>query len=295
MCYHEHVRSFPLSSLSRNLRRRVAAVAATASFLGVLLGSVAAGCGDSSKDETSGRRVSLRFKTQATPESGTAFVNAYGWSIQLSRALLSVGSQYFFEGEPNLTVHSVPMSPAPRTTFLRIGIREAQAHPGHYDPGAAMGEVLDPGSSDLLGGLAELAVGSGVSGWYRSARFTFGSPATGAFKDALGDYVAVVEGSAAKNGAVLQFVATAKRDQVLATDTERPVVDGCAFGPVDVESDGVVTLKIDVRVWVDQIPFDQVNVPAVGTTAPLEPGSVPHKAFIRGLQKTDGYVYEISQ
>lgn len=276
------------------LRRCAAGLAVCLSFASALLGSVTAGCGDASGDETSGRRVSLRFKVEATPESTTAFYNAYGWSVQLSRALLSVGSQYFFEGEPNLAVHSLPVTPAPKTSLLWIGVREAQAHPGHYDPGAALGEVLNPGSAELVAGPAELAVGTGVSGWYRSARFTFGSPASGSFEDALGEHVAVAEGTAAKDGKTLHFVAAASRDQLLSADAQLPVVDGCVFGPVEVRADGVVTLTIDLRVWVDQIPFEQIAVPEGGAAATLEPGSVPHKAFLRGLQKADGYGFGFS-
>ena len=58
-------------------------------------------------------------------------------------------------------------------------IREAHAHPGHYEAGGTIGEMLTPTSVDLVQGVTDLGTGPGITGTALSARFSFQAPPEG--------------------------------------------------------------------------------------------------------------------
>ena len=64
-------------------------------------------------------------------------------------------------------------------------MKSAFAHPGHYVPGNAKGEMLTAYSADLLAG-GMLGTGDGVTGLVRSATFSYATPATGPAAAELG-------------------------------------------------------------------------------------------------------------
>lgn len=211
----------------------------------VFLVALVLSCSDG--DSTTGKRISLEVRVAASPES-RSFTNAMGWNVTITKALVATGAFYYFDGA---------------TLYARrwpFGIRSAHAHPGHYVPGNAKGELLTPSSVDLLAG-ATLGAGPGVSGPVRSATFGFDSPAKGPFAAELGTNVAIVEGTATKGAEMRTFRAELTPDDVRDTKG-RTVVEGCPFLEADMQGDGVVSVAVKLSLWFDQIDFQ--DAPATG-------------------------------
>jgi len=267
-------------------RRRVALVAAASIAAAVGLGALASACGG--EDSTTGKRLTHATRITAGPEATSAFTNAYGWSITLSRIDLSVGAFHYFDGAP---VTARLHRPRPLLDRLaRWALPEAHAHPGHYQPGDAMGQMTEPTTVDLAKSPADLAASAAVSGVYRSARFTFGAPPRGPLADELGDAVILVEGLATKAGEARPFRVAAVAADVLDAKGN-PLVAGCVFEEADVQENGAITLLVKPSVWLDQIDFTEVPASADGQPVTLEPATVPYKAFTRGLEKGTAYVF----
>ncbi len=248
-----------------------AVATAGSAFLAACVGT------DEDGDSTTGKRVTLA--TRAELRSGASFTNALGWAFTLTKVQISSGALYYFDGEPLESVARAP-SPSPASSFF-LGV--AHAHPGHYKEGNAKGEMLEAASYDLVEGPATLGTGEGVSGVFRSARFTYQSPAAGALASQMGSAVAIVEGSAAKDGVTKTFRLVALLEDVLDAEGE-PVLEGCVFDEVDVEADGTVVVKIDPAVWLDQAELG--GLPDGAAPAEVPRGDVVHLAFARGLKKS---------
>lgn len=244
-------------------------------------GAALEACSSEGSSGTTGRRVAL--STVVAPGEGAEapFTNALGWTITLSKAIVSVGPLYYFDGEP---IFSRAFDPLRALTPKR-----AWAHPGHYVPGDARGEMTVPSSVDLLAGSTTLAAGEGVSGVVRSARFTFGVPPTGPHAGALAGHVVVIAGEAKNASTTVRFTATADEADV-ADSTGAPIVEGCVFREADVQADGTVTLTIEPKVWLDQVDF--AGLPEGAETA-LD--GVARDGFVRGLKKGTAYGFAYSR
>lgn len=278
---------YPRGSL---LRRSLTACAAVVTISAASLGAgiAAGGCGD---DATGGKRVALATQAALAPGASSSFTNAYGWSITLTKAAVSVGPLYYFDGAPIVDARLSPERPADILERW-VSIRSAHAHPGHYEQGNTKGEMLEPSSVDLLNGPFELPAGDGVSGVFRSARFSFSAPPAGPAAALLGEHVVIVEGDAVKGELARAFVATADLSDVL-DENGAPVVEGCDLSEVNVQADETVEVEVNPAVWLDQIDFEPVAESQAGSPAPLEPGTAPHKAFVRGLKKGAAYRFRI--
>jgi hypothetical protein len=232
------------------------------------LASLAA-CGDDG-ETTSGKRVVLDTRVEAEQLS---FTNGYGWNVTVDRALVSIGPLGYLEGAV--------------VAQRWWAIREAHAHPGHYEAGGTIGEMLTPTSVDLVQGMADLGTGPGITGTALSARFTFQAPPEGPFAGELGTNVVLIEGSATSASETRAFRAVATVDDVL--EGGAPAVVGCAFEKGSIGADGTVTVHLRPSVWLDQVDF--ALVPASADAAPLELArdQTPHKAFVRGLKKAAAY------
>ncbi len=230
--------------------------------------------GPSCGDETPGTRVKLA--TRVTTDA-TTFTNAVGWDVKVERALLSIGQLYYFDGEPVV---------ASRHWF---GLGTAHAHPGHYVPGASIGQMLSGATVDLAAGATSLPAATGVSGTARSGRIVLGVPPTGALAAGLGGKLARVEGKATKAGVTKAFVATASPGD-LKDAYGADQIDGCPFTVASVDGDGTVTLQVSLRTWLDQVDFDK----ATGDPATLD-GTEAGSAFVRGAQKAVAYQFSYAQ
>lgn len=246
-------------------------------------------CGADS--ETSGRRVVLDTRVELASDAA-AFTTGAGWRVTLTRAVISTGAFYYFDGAPPL----VQLEPQPRRQFALdvLGLGSAVAHPGHYQQGNAVGQMLEPWSVDLLAGPAELPLGDGVTGVYRSARFSFASPVVGPMASELDAHAALAEGIAERAGE------EPRRFRAIAdlADIERSAaqghVDGCEFHELDVEDAGVVTLSVNPKVWFDLVDFSELGPMLDDTPLEFPVGSQPKIAFAQGLAQLSAYEFTYS-
>lgn len=285
MTPHHHPALPPVRRLARRIARHVTAVAlfAAASLAGgAILGACAGdgGDGEGGGVGTTGQRVTLATAIAPAP---LAFTNDEGWSVEVRRAIVSIGALHYFSGEP---LESAEEARAPTPVLERLvrglAVRDAHAHPGHYVEGDARGEMLSPTTVDLAAGPVTLAAGDGITGLVRSARFTWGAAPEGPLAAELGGAVVLVEGRATRQGETRFF-------RLRATAAELPdgdaTVDGCVFERVEVEGDGAVTVTVDPSVWLGGADFADAPEGADGAPADVPAGMQPANAFLRGLAK----------
>ncbi|MBX3213029.1 MAG: hypothetical protein KF850_13410 [Labilithrix sp.] len=238
----------------------------------LVLGTGPLACSDEGSG-TTGRRIALDVAISASPES-RGFTNAKGWNVSLTKAAVATGAFYFYDGE-------TMFAGAPPRGVQRGFVRSAFAHPGHYVPGNAKGEMLASSSADLLaGGL--LGRGDGVTGVVRSATFGFGAPAAGPLAAELGTSVIVLEGTATKGAESRVFRVEIAPNEV--TDTRgRTQIEGCPFAITDMQGDGTVTITVKLPMWFDQVAFDDVPAGAAGEPA-LLPDGLARNQLVRGVK-----------
>jgi hypothetical protein len=279
-------------ALHRFTRRSALVTLTTGLLLGVPLaaGALIGACGG--EDTTSSKRVALKTRVVVDDGVTAPFTNAYGWSIKLSLGAVSIGPLYYFDGAP---IFSASLPSRRQDALSRfLGIATAWAHPGHYQPGNAMGQVLEPSSVDLLETPADLPPGNGVAGVYRSARFTFQDKPQGGAAAELEGHVVVLEGEAKKDTMTRLFRAVADVADVLDSYGE-PKLEGCTFdGEPDVEADGTVTVHLKPSVWLDQAEFDAIPESMDEKPVLLTPDTEAFKAFARGLKKGSAVIFAYS-
>lgn len=255
----------------------------------LMAGALGSACADSeSGSGTSGKRIVLQVDATSNPAAKSSFLAASGWNIKLSKAFVGLGGLYFFNGAAAAVGRFD--APAPRHRSLNFAtwllIPTAHAHPGHYQPGDALGQFLGAAVVDVLAPQVRLGLGDGVTGLYRSARVTLKAPT--AETGPLGTQVAFAEGEASKGGKTVFFRLAADTADVAASAVSGNV-DGCEFEATDVSSDGTVTLTIDPTVWFQLVDFTNV---APGTAAtPTEPakGTDAQLGFAIGLAQIGAY------
>lgn len=270
---------------SRWQRLGLAAITGPLFFLSATLvsGVLGASC---TYETTAEKRVTLATRMVADDSIDAPIVNAFGWSLQLSRVALSTGPLYYWNGSPAVA-RLIPPGPF---HFLRIA--SAYAHPGHYVPGDAMGQMLQSASVDLALGAATLPMGEGVSGIYRSGRFTFSEKPVGDAVEALDGHVVVLEGTGTKGAMQRIFRAEFDIGDLLDAATVAEV-EGCAFvGAPDVQADGTITVHVVPSVWLDQLELDAVPESMDGKPVLLARDSVAFRSLDRGLKKAPGFVFE---
>ncbi len=262
-----------------------------------LLGSAAAlamalaieACGADS--ETSGRRIVLDTRV-ALASGASSFTTAAGWDVTLTRAVISTGPFYYFDGAPPLVLRD--RARGSRVALAVLGVGTAQAHPGHYQAGNALGQMLESWSVDLLAGAADLPTGDGVTGVYRSARFSFTSPPVGPAASELGAHAAIAEGSAVRAGETpLRFLATADLADIERSAAEGHV-DGCEFSELDIENAGLVSVSVNPKVWFDLVDFAELEPAADDTPVEFPADSQPKIAFSQGLAQLSAYKFSFS-
>lgn len=243
-------------------------------------------CGSSGS--TRGARIALATKIRASSGISMPFVNSAGWRITLSSAWLSTGALRYYEGATIFSQRRTPVKARPFDDWKDFfTIRSAFAHPGHYVPGTVRGEYLAPSSVDLRIP-TPLGVGDGVSGVVRSATFSFQSPPTGPFADALGGHVAVLEGEATLNGAHHLFRAEIDADDLLGEDGAL-AVEGCPFDETDMGSDGVVTVTIAIEQWFDRVEFGTMPESTDSNRVTMPVDSLARHELVRGMKSGLGY------
>lgn len=185
-----------------------------------------------------------------------AMVTDSGWTVTLSSAHASFASARFFSGEVPVVRRFDPLG------WL---IPSAWAHPGHYVPGEALGEVLTPVEADLLGGDTAWGEVSAVTGEYGSLQLTFA---------AAGLHLA---GTATKDAQSVAFD---------ATFTPPSAIEGVSFAHTMDTAPGGVRVAVDLSAVVTRMDFAYVGT----STSPLDATSPAFNGFARGVEDASAYV-----
>jgi hypothetical protein len=258
-----------------------------------------AACDSGTSDQTTGERVVLHAAVRTDPAFTPTFTTNFGWNVTLTKAAFTVGALYFFNGPPAFTRLELPASRPRPPGFIDyfdrlLGVREAWAHPGHYQAGDAVGQILSPSSYDLLSGAPwPLADGDGVTGSFRSGSFLFANGApVGPAAAALEGHAAFAEGSATKadgsTPAPIYFRVYADFAEI-AAEAADGAVDGCVFDPAEVSATGTVTLSVSPNVWFNLVDFSAVapGTPAAPTL--IGPADKARVGFVTGLAQLNAY------
>ncbi|MFO0678293.1 MAG: hypothetical protein U0169_17280 [Polyangiaceae bacterium] len=253
-----------------------------------ILPSFLAACGSDAADTTTGKRIVLGTRVEGVGTQA-AFTNAVGWTVTLTKAYVSTGAFYYFDGA---TIFSANVGPSRKEDLFDrlLGVRSAWAHPGHYVPGNARGQMLTPTSTDLAAGPASLADGEGVTGIVRSATFSFATPASGPVAAELGTHVAVLEGTASNGTVDRPFRVEVDASEVLDSKGQ-PSIEGCPFTETEMKGDGTVTLKVSAPLWFDQADFSDTPVSSDGRRPLLTNDHAARRALVRGMKAGDAYVF----
>src|SRR5688572_3838777 len=249
-------------------------------------------CSGENSDDTGGKRVVLHTKVTVDPEAIAGFDSGLGWHVTIDELIITVGPFYYFDGAPPLVMNE-RQSPS-RWASRFLGLGTAFAHPGHYQAGNALGEMLESTSVDLLAGPIALADGEGVTGTYRSARFTFPETPGGPMAGELGAHVALVEGTATKTGEETRVFRAVGDFSEIAKSESKAQIEGCQFVETKVADDGTVTLTVKPSVWFNIVDFAQSDPGAAGAPAEFPAGSQPAIAFTQGLAQLSAYRFEYS-
>ena len=195
-----------------------------------------------------------------TVKGNTAnLVTDSGWTVTLSKATAHVEALRFFEGKVLLSRRSPPW-------WDGLLISTAYAHPGHYIPGEALGELIAPLDVDLLAATpASWGTAAGVTADYGSAKVTFG-------------------------GTGVELTGTATRDgqSVAFSGTFLPAIEieGIKYEATMTTTPGAVEMAIDLSVLLSRIDFSLVG----SSASPLDPTSPAFNGFARGVEDTSAYV-----
>jgi hypothetical protein len=249
------------------------------------------------EDSTTGKRVILHTRIELESEELTTFDNGLDWHVTLQHAWIATGAFGYFDGVPPLVSRR---SPTPEESwrlalerFLGVGV--AHAHPGHYQAGMALGEMLEHSSVDILSGTTDLPDGDGVTGTYRSARFSFGSPPVGPFSGKLDGHAALLEGTAELDGEITRHFRAFADVAELAKIQAGGNIDGCPFDEVTVTADGTVTVRVDPSVWFDLVDFGELDPGSSDEPSEFPEGSQPRIAFAQGLAQLSAYRFSYSR
>jgi hypothetical protein len=266
----------------------------TGALLVVALSVASLACEASSDgDATAGKRVVLRTSATAEPSTRSAFTTGFGWDVTLTRAAVAVAGLYYFDGPPPTAMWRAPR-PTLRERVAGLFERTAWAHPGHYQAGTALGQVIlaQPIGLDLLGAQPiALPSGEGVTGTYRSARFVL--PEAAPLDPALGGHLAVVEGRATRHdGSSPQpifFRLVADYADISASITNG-AVDGCVLDEVTVHDDGTITVEIRPLIWLNLVDFSKIAPGAEGS-----PTEAKSAGFSQGVTQLSAYHFTYSE
>ncbi|MBL8922966.1 MAG: hypothetical protein JNJ54_29220 [Myxococcaceae bacterium] len=185
-----------------------------------------------------------------------------GWTLSELTGSMALTELRFFEGRVLV---------AKRSFLADLLLATAHAHPGHYAPGASMGEVLMPLDLDLSR-RDSIAWGeaNAVTGPYGSAKLGFGA---GGVR---------VKGVATKAGQTVRFDTGAF--------TRAAALEGLRFEHDMDTGPGRVRLEVDLGVLLSRVEFDKAGAPAgPDGVITFAAGSAALNGFDRGVTDTSSY------
>lgn len=204
--------------------------------------------------------------------------NAQGWTVTPESLVASVGPVRFYEGRVLLSRRAPRFDP-----FLLLG-GTAWAHPGHYLPGEALGEVLVTVPVDLLAARPTvLGEANAVTGDYGSLELTLPPSPT-------------AEGVAAE----LQGHSMRLRGTAVHTDGRRvrfdasvdlgKAIEGIRFERVLGREQGRARITVALDAWLGRIDFTTASPADARGVSTFPADSQAQNALVRGVEDTSAYV-----
>jgi hypothetical protein len=286
-----------MSASSVCITGRVAEASIKLALAGLVVGLLGA-CSNAS-NKTTGSIVVLHTSVSADQEIKSTFLTSFGWNVKLTEAKVALAALYYFDGPPAFVKNELP-SPTPTDRVEQLlGISVAYAHPGHYQAGQAMGQMITPSSYDLFASdPVALADGNGVTGTYRSGRFVFPPMPSGPWADQLDGHIAVVEGTAtmasdAAAGPPIHFRMTADYSDITRS-ASLGEIDGCDFTETNVDGNGTVHLVIHPSIWFNLVDFSSLDAGSDAAPTEADAGTQPYVAFALGLAQLSAYSFSFS-
>lgn len=258
-----------------------------ATSLGLALAVVLEGCGNA-PGSTGGKRVVLHTRVTIAEEALSTFTTSTGWDVTLSKAAVAAGPFYYFNGAPPVVLRAG--QPTWRWAARVLGLSQAHAHPGHYQPGDALGQMLETSSLDLLAGPVDFPDGDGITGTYRSARFTVAPPAGPAQAELEGHSV-LAAGIAEKAGETPRFFRAVADLSQVEEHASQGRIEGCDLTKVDVTSDGTITVSVDPQIWFRLVDFTTADAGSAEAPADFPDDSDPQLAFLLGVTQLSAYQF----
>jgi hypothetical protein len=206
-------------------------------------------CGGTSRTRTT-------FPVEVAAVGREGLTTDSGWAVTLTKATVSLGAVRFFTGKVLIGRRFDPWSMVWSTAW---------AHPGHYQQGEAVGELVQNADIDLLEGPVAWGTANAVTGDYGSMQLTYAAQGLR------------LAGFATKAGQRIDFEAT--------TMMPAKPLEGIAFDRVMTTEKGVVRVAFDFNVILSRVDFSAIGMSA----APLDPASPAANGLNRGLLDTTAY------
>ncbi|MBX3232395.1 MAG: hypothetical protein KIT84_22485 [Labilithrix sp.] len=244
----------------------------------------------SEESGTTGKRIVMKTTAAGDPSARTTFTTGFGWDVTLTKAAVATSGFYYFDGPPPTAHHRAP---AKKRGLGDLFVGTAHAHPGHYQAGTALGQVLlaAPVAIDLFAAAPlVLPDAEAVTGTYRSARFVI--PETPPADTILAGHVALAEGRALKkddaNATPIFFRLVADYADV-SESIKNGAVDGCILDEAVVTEAGTVSLAVRPAIWLNLVDFSKI---APGTEA--APTEAKDAGFSQGVTQLSAYRFAYS-
>ena len=219
------------------------------------------------------------FEVQVAGRGGSSLQNDFGYRVELTEARLHLGPIHFFSGEPLFSVRAPDEGWPARLARRLLGERLAHAHPGHYQQGEALGEVLSRKTVDLLGPApTRLGIAEGITGAYRSARVAYAPAADNA------GHAAHLRGVAHKGSDAVAFVGDLDVSEEIA---------GIACTAEVGAAGGTMQVAVELAQWIARIDFSLLDASA--GEVKLAPGSQGHNALTRGIHNTSAFSFTFTK
>lgn len=229
-------------------------------LLAVLTLALVAGC------ETGARRRTFPVEMTLQPMTGPT---ESGWTVTPESLQVAAGPVRFYEGRVLLTQRAPWLTP-----YVLLG-GTAWAHPGHYVPGEALGEVLTPTTVDLLAATpTRLGEANAVTGDYGSLELTLPPQVDG--------HTLRLRGTARHaDGRTVRFETS--------MDQGKPL-EGIRFERVLALEEGRVRITVDLGRWLGRIDFATASPADARGISTFPTGSQAQNALVRGVEDTSAYV-----
>lgn len=209
---------------------------------------------------------------------GRSAVDVNGRTVSFSAAQLCIAGLETYEGDAVLAqAFGVQRSDWTSTVRDLLSFRSAHAHPGHYEAGGTMGDVVGPAVVDLAATTPVVLRGEGISGHHGSATLTLCDD------DSIGGALRLAGTVTLDDGTTRAFS---------FSTAAGAAIEGIAIN-VEASGDLSLLLEVDLAAFVARADFSAAAVSAFNADDVVVPasGSQLDNAFVRAAASSSTYVF----